>query len=631
MRRRRAFWISMAVLLAVVVVAVAIPVVLLASSSSSGDRPEDVAGRYLAAWQRHDWAAMRKLVQSPPATFTATYEGMERGLDVTRARYAKRAVTTTGDLATVGFHADVTLSEVGPYAYDGELRLSRASDKHWLVTWSPAAVHPQLTSDGRFTVTRVVHPRADILAADGTPLTAGVIVVGVEPQRVKDRASLLTALQQYAGANPAGVAQALDQPGLRPDAFVPVARLTDAQYEAVRPQLYPIPGTVFRSQGRQGVTPDLAAHVVGAVGPITAELLHQLGPPYTATDLVGLRGLERTFERRLAGTPDAVAEIVRAGNAPPVVLARRAGVAPQSVRTTIDLGVQRAAETTLAGGNHAALVVVRPSTGAILAVVSTPATEEFDRALDGRYPPGSTFKIVTSAALLGSGVPATQPTTCPATLPVGGRTFTNFEGESRPSLTFAQAFTISCNTAFIKLGSRLSDDQLAHTAQTFGFGAKFDLGVAATSGSFPAPAGAVDHAASVIGQAKVTASPLEMTTVAAAVQAGTWRAPTLLIDPAPATPPATHALDPNVVSALQSFMHDVVASSDGTGTAARLPGTPVAGKTGTAEFGTGNPPAEHAWFVGYRGDLAFGVLVEGGGVGGRVAAPLAAKLLTALG
>jgi cell division protein FtsI/penicillin-binding protein 2 len=346
---------------------------------------------------------------------------------------------------------------------------------------------------------------------------------------------------------------------------------------------------------------------------------------------VGLRGLERTFERRLAGTPDAVAEIVRAGDAPPIVLARKAGVAPQPVRTTIDLRVQRAAEAALAGVNHAALVVEQPSTGAILAVVSTPASEEFDRALDGRYPPGSTFKIITSAALLGSGVGAGQPTTCPPRFTVDGRSFTNFEGESRPSLTFAQAFTISCNTAFIQLGSRLSDDQLARTAQTFGFGAKFDLGVAATSGTFPAPAGAVDHAASVIGQAKVTASPLEMTTVAAAVQDGTWRAPNLVTDPAPTTPTTTHALDPTVVSALQSFMHDVVASNDGTGTAARLPGTPVAGKTGTAEFGTGNPPPEHAWFVGYRGDLAFGVLVEGGGVGGRVAAPLAAKLLTALG
>src|SRR5690349_16736344 len=223
MRRRRAFWISMAVLLAVVVVAVAIPVALLASSSSSsGERPEDVAGRYLAAWQRHDWAAMRKLVQSPPATFTATYESMEHGLGVTRARYTRRAVTTTGDLATVAFHADLTLGDVGPYAYDGGLRLSRASDKHWLVTWSPSAVHP----------------RADVLTADGTPLTAGVIVVGIEPRRVKDRASLLAALRQYAGADPAAVAKALDQPGLHPDAFVPVARLTQAQYDAVRPQLY---------------------------------------------------------------------------------------------------------------------------------------------------------------------------------------------------------------------------------------------------------------------------------------------------------------------------------------------------------------------------------------------------------
>jgi cell division protein FtsI/penicillin-binding protein 2 len=103
----------------------------------------------------------------------------------------------------------------------------------------------------------------------------------------------------------------------------------------------------------------------------------------------------------------------------------------------------------------------------------------------------------------------------------------------------------------------------------------------------------------------------------------------LLVDPAPARPPTTNALAPPVTDALRSFMLGVVAN--GTGTAASVRGQPsVAGKTGTAEFGTATPPHTHAWFIGYRGDLAFGVLVEDAGVGGRVAAPLAAKFVNAL-
>jgi cell division protein FtsI/penicillin-binding protein 2 len=317
------------------------------------------------------------------------------------------------------------------------------------------------------------------------------------------------------------------------------------------------------------------------------------------------------------------------------VLARTPGVAPQPVRTTIDLRVQRAAETALARVGNAGFVAVRASTGQVVAVVSNPATAEFDRALDGRYPPGSTFKIITSTALLGANVAPGQTTSCPEQFPTGGRTFTNFEGEHRGSLTFAQAFAISCNTAFIQLGATLSDDALATAAQTYGFGSRFDLGVASTSGTFPRPSDTVEHAAALIGQAKTTASPLEMTTVAAAVDAGTWRSPVLVLAPPPTQPQATHPLAPAITTALRSFMLDVVAN--GTGKSAAVPGAPpVAGKTGTAEFGTATPPATHAWFVGYRGDLAFGVLVEGGGaagslVGGRDAAPIAGRFLTALG
>jgi cell division protein FtsI/penicillin-binding protein 2 len=133
------------------------------------------------------------------------------------------------------------------------------------------------------------------------------------------------------------------------------------------------------------------------------------------------------------------------------------------------------------------------------------------------------------------------------------------------------------------------------------------------------------------GQARVTVTPLQMAGVAAAVQSGTWRAPKLVDDEALGSlevrQPAPRTLDPGVVSTLRDLMRQVVTS--GTAAGAGLPDG-VAGKTGTAEFGSGDKPPTHAWFIAFRGDLAVAVVVEGGGVGGDVAAPIAARFFRSL-
>jgi cell division protein FtsI/penicillin-binding protein 2 len=159
-------------------------------------------------------------------------------------------------------------------------------------------------------------------------------------------------------------------------------------------------------------------------------------------------------------------------------------------------------------------------------------------------------------------------------------------------------------------------------AATFGFGG-YDLPVPAFTGRFPPPRDVVERAAAAIGQARVEASPLHMASVAAGVSSGTWRAPRL-VRSAPPGPEKPISVAPT----LRELMRLVVTS--GTGTAANIAGAPVYGKTGTAEFGTRQPPQTHAWFVGFRNDLAFAVLVEGGGFGGDVAAPLAARFLQSL-
>jgi cell division protein FtsI/penicillin-binding protein 2 len=382
-----------------------------------------------------------------------------------------------------------------------------------------------------------------------------------------------------------------------------------------------------RGQGEIAASNLLGSQLIGSVGEITADRLKELGAPYRVGDTVGLSGLQAAYETRLAGTPNAAIVLELDGKVVKTVK-RLKGRAPQPVVITIDPAIQQAAESALSGEPLAAgLVAIDVPTGQIRAVVSKPDSG-FERALDGAYPPGSTFKVITSTALLQAGNTGSTPAPCPAAITVDGRVFHNFEGEEAGALDLAHAFQTSCNNAFIGLGDKLPSDSLPKAAALFGFGTKWSIGVPSYGGTFPKPNDRAELAASAIGQGRILASPLQMASVAAAVASGRWRQPTLTTKPAPKITATAPALDGGIVATLRSFMASVV-QPGGTAAGAGLPAGTV-GKTGTAEFGTGNPPPTHAWFIGYRGNIAFAVIVEGGGVGGQVAAPLAARFLDAL-
>jgi cell division protein FtsI/penicillin-binding protein 2 len=271
-------------------------------------------------------------------------------------------------------------------------------------------------------------------------------------------------------------------------------------------------------------------------------------------------------------------------------------------------------------------VAVQPSTGDILAVANRPVGSAYDRALEGRYPPGSTFKVVTTAALLRDGLQPDDDVDCPRTITVGGRSFKNFEGSAQGAVPFAQDFAQSCNTAFVSLTERLPADALGQAARQFGLGERIRMGMPAAEADVPPGRDLVARAAAMIGQDRILASPLAMAGVAATVAEGRWRTPRLLAgDPESDGEP----LEPDELDTLRELTRAVV--TDGTGTAlARIPGD-VHGKSGTAEYGGGDPPPTHAWFIAYRDDVAIAVLVENGRSGGSVAAPLAARFFEALG
>jgi cell division protein FtsI/penicillin-binding protein 2 len=593
---------------------------------------------FLAAWQRGDGAAMAALVERPPADLGRVATSLVRSAPGSTATYAATGLVRDEQdpkTARAMYHARVELPGAGAVEWDGTItfvRMRPRDGETWRISWRDGVLHPELRA-GEHLERRLTWPaRGSILAADGTVLAGNrpVVTIGLQPGRATGSLDeIKAALGKLVGTDPASIDAALAAPGVRPNYFVPVATVPDDdRYRTVlRPQLAPLPGVFFRR--REGVVATdvaLGTSLVGTVGEITAEQLEKLGPPYRAGDVVGRSGLQEAFETHLAGSPRT--DVVVAGREPPHVVKRFKGRAAGSVRLTVDPAIQRAAAQALAGSGNppAALVAIDVATGQVRALVSRP-DGGFNRAVAGTYEPGSTFKVVTAAALLANGITATTPAPCPATLTVHGRTFRNFEGEASTTLDLAGAFRISCNNAFIGLADRLPGGALTRAAERFGFNAASALPLGAKGGSYPDPVDRAELAASSIGQGRVLASPVHMASVAAAVAAGRWRAPVLTTVPKPAVPRVA-PLDAPVVQALQAFMASVTQPGGTAASAGLPPGT--AGKTGTAEFGDDRPPRTHAWFIGYRGSLAFAVVVEGGGVGGRVAAPLAAAFLNAL-
>jgi cell division protein FtsI/penicillin-binding protein 2 len=596
-----------------------------------GSDPTPDAEAYLSDWEDGDWAAMADRVDGAPASFADEHQAVVDDLRVSEARYELGSVDTDrgGDTAVAQFTATLELGGLGEWSYDGTLSLTRDGDR-WLVDWSPAAMHPSLRDGRHLARTREMPVRAPILDAAGKPLAIGRPgrIIGLEPRAVTNLALVKAAFQDQLGIPPAEIDEALNAPGVQPDHFVTITTVDQARYDQVAPVIYPLPGTRFRDTFiRGGPTPEFAAHVLGRVGEATAERLDELGDPYQAGDQVGLTGLEAQFEKQLAGGPSGEIRVVGEDGKAISTVGRVSGRKPEPLATTLDPTVQAAVEAAIGDDDRPLAVVVVDKDSNVRAVASRPLGE-FNRALGGSYPPGSTFKVVTAAALLGSGVTPDSPVECTPTFNAGGRDFRNFERSSLGTVPFRTAFAQSCNTAFISAAAQLPADALMTAAGQFGFNSRYTVGLDTRGGEVGSAKDDTEAAAMAIGQGTVTASPLHMATVGATTLDGSWNPPVLLPDAAEGDRPDPTTLGPGVADTLHGLMRGVV--QEGSGKSAAVRGADITGKTGTAEYGQGNPPPTHAWFIGTRGDLAVAVLVEGGGVGGEVAAPLAGKVLAGL-
>ena len=630
----RRMWLPVAVVLAAVLTTV------LSGCGPAKPSASATLSSYLAAWGRGDWTAARREVAAPPADFRSVNAAAFAALGVTRASFtAGRVITAaSGKTARARVTEHFALPQAGGWNPVTTVRLTDRSGT-WRIVWSPKTISPSLRAGDTLAVTRVWPPRAPVLGAGGVPLTQTVtnVIAGVVGSRITSTTAVRTALLA-AGATGAQADHALAQAKLHPDFFEPVFTVSAARFAQLKAapgpdNVYAVRGTEFQnSTAEAAITPQLGAQVVGSLGPITAQQLHTLGAPYDAAAVVGQTGIEASQERTLAGTPATHVDVRNAAGSPVTRLATFPGHPGTAVATSLDPRVQRAAEAALATSKHpnVAMVAMRASTGQVLAIASDPVSG-YDTALQGAYPPGSTFKVLTSTALFRHGLTPASPATCPPTLTIDGETFHNAEGD-QPVSNVNAAFVESCNTAFLGLATaHLSPADFTAAAQFYGLQRTPMMGLPAFAANVPAPASPTALAADAMGQGNLTFSPLGMASVAAAIDSGAVHAPRLVTgapdDALPATP-----LPGGILTDLRGMMAGVVSSGTAAGTG--LPAGTHA-KTGTAEYGTG-PEASlklDGWLMGYDGDIAFAIVTQntGGTDGGPVDGPIIAKFLDALG
>jgi hypothetical protein len=607
--------------------------VLTACASRPAAKPAPQAGpvvrAFVSDWSARDWAAMAKLTLDPSADLATVNANVLSDLGVTEARYSAQAAVTLKSRATARLTERFRLGDLGPFTIHTTLAL-RLLHSHWRVQWSRSTIDPALGKTGHFAVSLTWPHRAAILAADGSPLSPGSptsVAIGLEGTYIKSPTSL-TASLVAAGAPASAVASAIAAAAAAPTSFEPVFTVPWSRYEQLRPTLYQIPGVFFQGIGGPSTsTPADLVGVIGVLGAITKAELKSLGAPYTSTSIVGQGGIEQADERQLAGSPGATITVVSPSGATEKWLASFPSKPGTPVRTTIDPAIETAAINALTGApNEAALVAIQASTGRIVAIANNAGGS--DLALEAQQPPGSTMKVITSTALIDAGLTPSSPATCPPVINVDGENLHN-DSTTETADSLLQAFTVSCNTAFIGLTmAHLNYSSLHDAASLYDVGGMWNPGLPVFTGSVPVCVGQTDLAASAIGQSKVVVSPLDLAMVAADIDTSTIREP-FVVDGAP----DEHSPTSGVPSVLDSDLHEMMLSVVESGTAAGTglpPGTYA--KTGTAEYGSGTPLPIDAWLMGFNNNIAFAMIdVDAPGDGGPTDGPIVANFLDALG
>ncbi|OBK25263.1 penicillin-binding transpeptidase domain-containing protein [Mycobacterium asiaticum] len=565
-----------------------VAVIALPGCTPKPEGPGPAAERFLSALSVGDTATAAQVSDSPNdarEALNAAWAGLQAthlDAQVLSSKYAE-------DTGTVAYRFTWHLPKNRTWTYDGQLKMAR-DEGHWQVRWATTGLHPKLGEHQTFALRADQPRRASVNELGGSDVLAPGYIYHYAldasqagPALIGTAHAVVDALRPF--NDTLNDPQLLAEMASSTTKPVDLVTLLPDDSNKVFPAIGTLPGVVITPQAELLPTdPHFAPAVMAEVKKAVVDQLDgQAGWRIVSTNQ---NGVDVAVLHEVEGSP-----------------------AP-SVSITLDRAVQDAAQHAVdTRGGKAMLVVIKPSTGEILAVAQNAgANAEGLLATTGLYPPGSTFKMVTAGAAVERDM-ATPNTMlgCPGHLDIGHRTIPNYGGFDLGVVPLSRAFASSCNTTFAELSSKLPPRGLTQAASRYGIGLDYQVeGITTVTGSVPPTVDLTERTEDGFGQGRVLASPFGMALVAATVAAGKTPVPQLIVGRPTAVAGDNTPISPKMVEALRPMMRLVVTN----GTAKDIAGCgEVYGKTGEAEFAGGS----HSWFAGYRGDLAFAALIVGGG------------------
>ncbi|NIM96131.1 MAG: hypothetical protein GTO18_20730 [Anaerolineales bacterium] len=660
---------------------------------------EGTVGSFINAWSERDFEQMYAML-SPEAKesisrvdFLQRYEDIWGEMHLTGVDYTVVSSLVNPQDAQVRYRLNLHSAILGDVVRETWMNLVRLEDE-WKVEWTNETILPELTNDANLLFAPILPIRANIYDHNGSALVAqaDTVALWLVPNQVGDEdaeAAMLSSLSRLLGRTHESILEKYDD--IRQyDWYTHLGEVSLEEFQPFEGTLGAVGGVYWRIYpSRYYLDAGLAPHATGYVSWIPqAELSEYLQEGYLQDEFVGQSGIEKVFEDPLRGSAGGTLFLADSEGQPSQVLHNTESESPAAVYTTIDRDLQRHVQNAIEGFTGAVVVLER-DTGAVLAMASAPDFDPnlfnpnhpytnrglqeisedtdrplFNRATSGTYPLGSTFKIITMAAALESGLYE------PETVYYCGHEFTELPGwtgydwtyerelPAQGEISLTQGLVRSCNPWFYHLGYDLYSQgittALPDMSRGFGLGEATGIEIGDEAGLVPDPDnkleifgeewGPQDSVNLAIGQSFLEATPLQLVRYIAAVgNGGTLYRPQLISKIQSPEGEIIQEFQPDAqgelpisdetLAAIQEALVLVVRGEKGTARQRFLGlDLDIAGKTGTAT--SGEFTESHAWFAGYTfeeredlPDIAVVVLVEFSGEGSEWAAPIFRRVI----
>lgn len=619
-------------------------------SCSKEPKPSDQLQHYLTSWQQQNYDKMYQslAISSQKAIskqdfidrYKAIYSGIKaKHLKVTFQTPKKESKPNKSGEVSLSYH--ISMDTIGgniSFTHKATLIKEKHHDTvNWYIQWTPEMIFPQLHKGEKVRVNTNKAIRGEILDRNnqGLAINGTVIQIGLVPEKLgNDPEPIIHQVADLLDITVADIKQKLAASWVKPNYFVPIKAISNNDIETLD-VLTHIQGVAIKKvSARVYPYKDVFAHLIGYVGPINASELKKLkSQGYSSHDIIGKRGLEELYDKRLRGRDGGEVYIVDQHNHKTITLAKREPVNGENLKLTIDAQTQIALYNQMKNDTGTA-VAIQPKTGEVLAMVSTPAfnPNEFvigmsnakwqnlnsnpEKPLLNRfvhtYSPGSTFKVITGSLALRNGVLTPNDTmTIPSRTWQKDASWGNYYVKRVSDITrpmnLQDAFVFSDNIFFAKTALEIGKHSFIEGAKRFGIGEPLPFDYPTETSSITrdgAIHSAVQLADSGYGQGQVSLSPLHLALIYSTfIDQGNMMKPLLLYGEKPQVWKSS-VVSSDTATTILNDLKQVVNSPYGTAHEAKIETLSIAGKTGTAELKTeqGVKGKENGWFVAMNTD-----------------------------